>query len=68
MPGSEFHWLCRARLHAQWHPTWNAASGTECAQWFVVPLDVINEAVDRIRDRSITRYRYSPEHGALVSV
>lgn len=35
-------------------------------EWFVVPLPVINEAVDRIRDRSITAYRYSPEVGQLV--
>lgn len=36
-------------------------------EWFVVPLEVINEAVDRIRDRSITAYRYSPKHGGLVN-
>lgn len=36
-------------------------------EWFVVPLPVINEAVERIRDRSITRYRYSPTDGGLIS-
>jgi hypothetical protein len=36
-------------------------------EWFVVPLPVIDEAVDRIRDRSITAYRYSPNAGRLVS-
>jgi hypothetical protein len=35
-------------------------------EWFVVPLPVINEAVERIRDRSITAYRYSPTVGQLV--
>lgn len=36
-------------------------------EWFVVPLPVIDEAVERIRDRSITAYRYSPNAGRLVS-
>jgi len=36
-------------------------------EWFVVPLPVINEAVERIRDRSITAYRYSPNVGRLVT-
>lgn len=36
-------------------------------EWFVIPLPVIDEAVDRIRDRSITSYRYSPSAGRLVS-
>lgn len=35
-------------------------------EWFVVPLPVIDEAVERIRDRSITAYRYSPNVGQLV--
>lgn len=35
-------------------------------EWFVVPLDVIDEAVERIRDRSITTYRYSPSEGKLL--
>jgi hypothetical protein len=35
-------------------------------EWFVIPLQVINEAVDRIRDRSITAFRYSPSDGKLV--
>lgn len=34
-------------------------------EWFVVPLPVINEAVERIRDRSILKYRYEPEAGGL---
>lgn len=36
-------------------------------EWFVVPLTVINEAVERIRDRSIVNYRYNAGGGQLVS-
>lgn len=36
-------------------------------EWFVVPLSVINDAVERIRDRSITSCRYSPGDGQLVA-
>ena len=35
-------------------------------EWFLVPLEVINEAVQRIRDRSILRYRNDPTEGHLV--
>lgn len=35
-------------------------------EWFLVPLNVINEAVERIRDRSIVEYRYDPKVGYLV--
>lgn len=37
-------------------------------EWFLVPLFVIDEAVERIRDGSISRYRYRPDQAALVSV
>ncbi|MCC5640936.1 GIY-YIG nuclease family protein [Nostoc sp. CHAB 5844] len=36
-------------------------------EWFLVPLFVIDEAVERIRDGSISRYRYRPEQAALVA-
>lgn len=36
-------------------------------EWFLVPLHVINEAVDRIRDRSILGCLYDPALGGLVS-
>jgi hypothetical protein len=36
-------------------------------EWFAVPLEVIDEAVERIRDRSITGYRYSPSDGRLIA-
>lgn len=35
-------------------------------EWFLVPLHVIDEAVQRIQDGSITRYVYDPTKAALV--
>lgn len=35
-------------------------------EWFQVPLFIIDEAIERIRDGSITDYRYDPERVALV--
>lgn len=37
-------------------------------EWFLVPLDAINQAVERIRDESITRYRYDTSQARLVEV
>ncbi|MCC7042061.1 MAG: GIY-YIG nuclease family protein [Burkholderiales bacterium] len=37
-------------------------------EWFLVPLFVIDEAVVRIKDGSITGYIYDPEAAALVKV
>ena len=34
-------------------------------EWFLVPIQVINEAVERIRDRSIMEYCYEPLLGRL---
>ena len=36
-------------------------------EWFLVPLHVIDEAVAKIRDGSITRYRYDPASARLVA-
>lgn len=36
-------------------------------EWFLVPLGVIDEAVQRIRDRSIVDCRYDPAVGRLVA-
>ena len=36
-------------------------------EWFLVPLPVIDEAVCRIRDCSITEFTYNPQVAALVS-
>jgi hypothetical protein len=35
-------------------------------EWFMVPLFVIDEAVDRIRDGTIVGYRYDPASATLV--
>lgn len=35
-------------------------------EWFLVPLPVIDEAVERIKDGSITNYTYDPVSAALV--
>ncbi|MXO87104.1 GIY-YIG nuclease family protein [Altererythrobacter aurantiacus] len=35
-------------------------------EWFLVPLNVIDEAVRRIRDKSIENYRYDPQQARLV--
>ncbi|MGG4605061.1 GIY-YIG nuclease family protein [Paenalcaligenes sp. Me131] len=37
-------------------------------EWFLVPLFVIDEAVARIKDGSITEYLYDPEIAVLVKV
>lgn len=37
-------------------------------EWFLVPLNAINEAVERIRDGSITDYRYDPGQARIVRV
>lgn len=34
-------------------------------EWFLVPLSVVDEAVQRIRDRSIVNYQYDPQAGQL---
>ncbi len=35
-------------------------------EWFLVPLHVIDEAVQKIRDKSITQYEYDRENASLV--
>lgn len=37
-------------------------------EWFLVPLFIVNEAVDRIRDGSITQYVYDPQAARLVNI
>jgi hypothetical protein len=37
-------------------------------EWFLVPLHVIDEAVQRIRDGSITDVVYDPETARMASV
>ena len=35
-------------------------------EWFMVPLDVIDEAISKIRDGSIIEYRYDPSKARLI--
>lgn len=35
-------------------------------EWFLVPLFVINEAVEKIKDGSISGYRYDPDRASLL--
>lgn len=35
-------------------------------EWFLVPLFVINDAVEKIKDGTITNYRYEPKDASLV--
>ncbi len=37
-------------------------------EWFLVPLPVIKEAIERVVDKSLHRYRYEPSKAALVEV
>ncbi len=37
-------------------------------EWFLVPLFVVNEAVERIKDGTITQYVYDPNPARLVKV
>jgi len=37
-------------------------------EWFLVPLFVVNEAVERIKEGTITSYRYDPSAAALVRI
>lgn len=34
-------------------------------EWFLVPLDAVNEAVERLKDGSLTKFVYDPEFAAL---
>lgn len=35
-------------------------------EWFLVPVFVIDKAVERIRDGTITNYRYDPKTASLI--
>lgn len=37
-------------------------------EWFLVPIFVIDEAVERIKDGTITDYRYDPKTASLVRI
>jgi T5orf172 domain len=69
----------RARLENIFHRLFGAArldltivdrfgNPVKPKEWFLIPLQVIDEAVDRIRDGSITDYSYDPQSARLVQV
>ena len=35
-------------------------------EWFLVPVFVIDQAVERIKDGTITNYRYDPKTASLI--
>jgi hypothetical protein len=37
-------------------------------EWYLVPLPVIDEVVDRVRDGSITKFEYDPQTASLTGV
>lgn len=68
----------RIRLEALFHKIFAAAQlnltihdrfgrPVKPREWFLVPLDVIDEVVDRIRDGSIISYHYDPKAARLIS-
>lgn len=74
----KLHNLNRVRLENIFHHLFGAAQleltiedrfghPVKPREWFLVPLHVIDEAVQRIRDGSITEVIYDPETARLVS-
>jgi hypothetical protein len=44
----------------------NFGGGVEAREWFLVPLPVIEEAIDRLKDGTIESYRYDRESARIV--
>ena len=74
----KLHNLNRTRMENLFHRLFGAAQIDICIddrfgnpvrprEWFLVPLQVIDEAVERIRDGSITDVVYEPKLARLVS-
>ena len=74
----KLHNLNRTRLENIFHRLFGAAqldltiedrfgNPVKPREWFLVPLNVIDEAVERIRDGSITDVAYDPQTARLVS-
>ena len=75
----KLHNLNRVRLENIFHRLFGAAqldltiedrfgSPVKPREWFLVPLHVIDEAVERIRDGSITDMVYDPTTAQLTSI
>jgi hypothetical protein len=73
----KLHNLKRTSLENIFHRVFGAAqldltiqdrfgSPVKLREWFLVPLHVINEAVQRIRDGSITELVYDPKTASLL--
>ena len=73
----KLHNLNRTRLENIFHRLFGAAQldltiedrfgrPVKPREWFLVPLHVIDEAVERIRDGSITNVRYDPQTASLL--
>jgi hypothetical protein len=73
----KLHNLSRVRLENLFHRLFNAVQldltiedrfgkPVKPREWFVVPLQVIDEAVERIRDGSITGFVYDPQSARLA--
>lgn len=69
--------ISRARLENLFHRIFSPAqleltiedrfgNAVKPREWFLVPLQAIDEAVSRIRDGSITQYVYDPKKASLV--
>ena len=74
----KLHNLSRVRLENLFHRLFGAAqldltiedrfgNPVKPREWFLVPLQVIDEAVQRIRDGSITSTLYDPQSARLIS-
>ena len=63
-------WIERGRLANDFPPRLNRfdrfGHPVQPEEWFLVPLHVIDEAVQRIRDGSITEFIYDPKTARLV--
>ncbi|HSH39261.1 MAG TPA: GIY-YIG nuclease family protein [Chthoniobacterales bacterium] len=64
----------RARLEALLHKFFSSArlelvlnlgGGIEPREWFLVPVPVIEDAIQKLRDGSIGSYRYNPENAQI---
>ncbi len=73
----KLHNLNRSKLENVFHRLFGAAQidltiedrfghPVKPREWFLVPLSVIDEAVNRIRDGSITDFVYDPQVARLV--
>jgi hypothetical protein len=69
----------RARLESVLHRVFSAAqldliihdrfsNPVRPKEWFLVPLPIIDEAVEKIRDQSITEFEYNPQSARLERI